>query len=535
MASKITLEIDGRKVSVPKGLTVLDAADKLDIHIPTMCFRKGLEPYASCMVCVVRDAGTKRLLPSCSSIACEGMRIDTCSEGVVNVRRAALELLLSEHSGNCEALCRVACPAYLDVPGMIRLVASGRLSDAAALLRDQLALPGVIGRVCAAPCRKACRRGRHDESVGIRDIERYVSGLDASGFLAKAAKPGGKRVAIIGSGPAGLSTAFHLSFAGHACVVFEKDAEPGGNLRKEIPPDKLPMDVLDAEISIIRGMGCEFRNGVDVVASGGGDGKIVFDELCRSFDAVVVAAGAGCCDFGLETCEKGLQVRYGTFETSQPGVFAGGDALVSLRQAVRAVSDGKSVAESVKSFLLSGKAAAPKDVFDSRTEKVTKESIARQVVNASPEKIAHHPSDSSAGYSYDEAKAESERCLDCDCRKASACTLRELATEHSAKQSKYKSSGPLPDFPEQTGIKTDKGILVFQPGKCIKCGVCVRISQKSSDTGLTFVNRGIATRVLAPLEGTLESALVESAEECVEACPTAALSWMNSPRDFLPV
>lgn len=152
-----SLHIDDRTVTVPSGTTVLAAAAKLGIEIPTLCHRPDLPPSASCMVCAVRDEGTSRFLPACSTRAEEGMRFDASSESVRDFRRAALELLFGEHAGDCEAPCRLACPYGFDVPAVLRGLAAGEAASAAC--PDD----------CPAPCEKACRRGRHDASVAIRE------------------------------------------------------------------------------------------------------------------------------------------------------------------------------------------------------------------------------------------------------------------------------------------------------------------------------------------------------------------------------
>ena len=144
--------IDNREVEVADGATVLDAARKLGIEIPTMCFLKGQKPLTSCMVCVVKVAGSEKLIPACGAIAEDGMRIETDNEEVRQARRAALELLLSEHVGDCVGPCQVTCPAQMDIPLMIGQIAAGRLGEAIATVKRDIALPAVLGRICPAPC-----------------------------------------------------------------------------------------------------------------------------------------------------------------------------------------------------------------------------------------------------------------------------------------------------------------------------------------------------------------------------------------------
>jgi hypothetical protein len=127
------------------------------------------------MVCVVEDIATNKLLPACSTLAQPDMDIKTDTESVAEQRLCAIEFLLSEHLGDCEAPCRLSCPAYLDVPKIIRLAALGNIEYAETILRDALAFPRIVSRLCDAPCEKGCRRGRRDASVSIKMIERFIA------------------------------------------------------------------------------------------------------------------------------------------------------------------------------------------------------------------------------------------------------------------------------------------------------------------------------------------------------------------------
>ena len=117
-----TRRIDNREVEVPAGATVLDAARKLGIEIPTLCHLDGRPALTSCMVCVVKVAGRGWLVPACAFRAEDGMEVESQTEPVLRARRAALELLLSDHVGDCEAPCRLACPAGANIPLMIRQI-----------------------------------------------------------------------------------------------------------------------------------------------------------------------------------------------------------------------------------------------------------------------------------------------------------------------------------------------------------------------------------------------------------------------------
>jgi len=150
------LEIDGKPVEVPDGTTILFAAARLGIAIPTLCFREELEPFTSCLVCVVKDEKTGRLIPACTAPAEDGMRLRSDDEDVRRARKTSLELLLSDHVGDCSAMCHLVCPAKINIPAVLRLIAARDLRGAQALLRS-FAGPGDPCRVmdraggCASP------------------------------------------------------------------------------------------------------------------------------------------------------------------------------------------------------------------------------------------------------------------------------------------------------------------------------------------------------------------------------------------------
>jgi predicted molibdopterin-dependent oxidoreductase YjgC len=137
-------------IEVEEGSTLLDATNALGINIPTMCHNGDLEHFTSCMVCMVKDAKSGKLLPSCTARALEGMEVITMDEEIREARKVALELLMSEHAGDCEAPCRISCPAFMDIPQMNRLIAAGKSQQALEVVLKDIALPGVLGRICPA-------------------------------------------------------------------------------------------------------------------------------------------------------------------------------------------------------------------------------------------------------------------------------------------------------------------------------------------------------------------------------------------------
>jgi predicted molibdopterin-dependent oxidoreductase YjgC len=170
----ISIKINNIEVNVPEDITVLKAARNAGINIPTLCHRDGLDHYSSCMVCMVRDRKTNRFIPSCSSLVTGGMDIDTEGDEVLALRKKAVELLLSEHRAECEAPCKVVCPAGYNVPGMNRLLAGGRIKEAIEMSVEQTRQEELQCINCAAYCENACRRKKVDLPVSIRNLQIFV-------------------------------------------------------------------------------------------------------------------------------------------------------------------------------------------------------------------------------------------------------------------------------------------------------------------------------------------------------------------------
>jgi predicted molibdopterin-dependent oxidoreductase YjgC len=151
------LTIDGQSVEIAPGATILETAQSLGIEVPTRCPRAGLPHYTSCLLCVVEETTSGKLLPSCAALAHDGMVIETRNGAVEESRRMALDLLLSEHVGDCDAPCRRACPAHMNIPLMIRQIGRGEMREAIMTVKRHIALPAVLGRICPAPCERACK------------------------------------------------------------------------------------------------------------------------------------------------------------------------------------------------------------------------------------------------------------------------------------------------------------------------------------------------------------------------------------------
>src|ERR1017187_10026198 len=205
----ITLTIDGKRITVPPGTTVLGAAKWLGIRIPTLCHVPGIEPAASCFVCAVQIERLRTLSPACAMPVAEGMVVATDTPDVRTTRKIALELLLSDHAGECVAPCAARCPAGLDIPGFVHGIATGDTRRAVEVIADRLVLPGSLGRICPRLCERQCRRSDLDQGLAIGALHRYVAELDRA-YAPPRAPSTGKLVAIVGAGPAGLAAAYYL-------------------------------------------------------------------------------------------------------------------------------------------------------------------------------------------------------------------------------------------------------------------------------------------------------------------------------------
>ncbi len=310
----VTITIDGHPVSVPPATMILSAARELGLSIPTLCHVEGFEPSASCFLCAVKIEGRPNLWPSCATPVAEGMAVITDSEEVRLARKTSLELLLSDHAGDCIGPCKTGCPARLDIPNFIERISAGDIGKATDIVTDDLTLPASLGRVCPRLCEERCRQCEVKEALSIRNLHRFAADhqLTPRRLVGQASRlspgrpalepanagkapaqsavgtpaPLSKRVAIVGAGPAGLAAAHHLLRRSHGAVLFDAHPQPGGMLRYGIPAFRLPRQVLDAEIQMIRSLGAEFRLGKRL----GRD--FTLEKLRQDFDAVFLAIGS---------------------------------------------------------------------------------------------------------------------------------------------------------------------------------------------------------------------------------------------------
>ncbi len=285
----LKINMNGRELTAHEGDTILSVALANGIDIPNLCQDGRVETYGACGLCLVEVNGGGKLLRACATKVADGMMISTETERVVAARKMALEMLLSDHEGDCRPPCRQACPGETDCQGYVGLIANGYYQEALELIKEDLPLPASIGRVCPHPCESACRRKLVEEPIAIAWLKQFAADMDLERqhpFIPDVAESSGKRVALIGAGPASLTAAYFLAKTGHTTHIYEMMPQAGGMLRYGIPQYRLPKDVLDAEIAIIQAMGVEIFCNMKI----GRD--LSFDYLRDTYDAVFVGIGA---------------------------------------------------------------------------------------------------------------------------------------------------------------------------------------------------------------------------------------------------
>lgn len=291
MSEKINIRLDDKIVEGVRGESILELAKRNNIEIPTLCNDPRIEPYTSCFVCVVEVEGFRGLQPSCSTKISEGMTIHTNNERIKTARKTALDLLLSNHYADCVGPCKQTCPAGVDVQGYISLIDKGMYHEAVALIKETNPLPAICGRVCVRPCELACRRNLLDEEtgVGIDYMKRFAADYDLESdnkYVPNIKESTGKKVAVIGAGPGGLSAAFFLQKEGHQVDIYEAAPKAGGWLRYGIPEYRLPNDLLQKEVDNISEIGANIFYNKKLGEN------LDFAEIKSNYDAGILAIGS---------------------------------------------------------------------------------------------------------------------------------------------------------------------------------------------------------------------------------------------------
>lgn len=364
-------------------------------------------------------------------------------DGSPDAIRTAVEMLVDEHGGDCLAPCERACPAGIDIPAIARLAAAGDFAAAAAKFHERNPFPAILGRICEAPCQTACRRGRHDQSVAVRRLERFLGDLETDNVMAKMPR-GRRRVAIYGSGLAELTAAYYAAIDGAETVVVKKGSEPGGELLRE---PKLPKPVIAAAVEMLGNLG------------------IVFAERAPA-------------DFGILTVP-----------------VDGGGAASKVAAGRRAVRNQVNAG------------------FDSRLDFLTDGEMADFIKDANPADSVE------TGLDHQTAAGEAGRCLNCDCLKKASCRLRAAASALGVGQKRQANRRRRP-FHRQVA-----GEIVYESGKCVLCGACVRLAEKENPAAkLTFSGRGFDSGVAVPFNAPLDTLPADFLRQCARVCPTGAFS-----------
>ena len=275
------------------------------------------------------------------------------------------------------ASCRQACPLELNCQGYVQLIARGEEAKAMEVVRERLPFPGVLGRICSQPCEDGCGHQDTDgEAVSIRALKRYLDDQfkDQEPPRPEMKADSGKRIAIVGSGPAGLIAAYDLAIQGHQVTVFDRESAPGGMLRWSIPSFRLPQDVVERELKLLQRMGIAFKCGIAI----GED--MTMDELHADFDAVLIATGLwGCLKLGIDGEERegvlhGLPFLKAVRDNAAPAVgtkvvvIGGGNVAVDVAQTAYRLG-----AESVQLVCLEHRDEMPafdKAIFEALSENV---------------------------------------------------------------------------------------------------------------------------------------------------------------------
>ncbi|KHA62251.1 formate dehydrogenase [Vibrio variabilis] len=284
----IEIIIDGKYRIVEEGSTLLEAAKVCGIEIPSLCGLNKSNQKVPCDLCVVEveSGGTQR---ACELEVYRGLNVKTQSDQLSEHRRQALNRIMQDHYADCEAPCKTACPAGVDIQSYLYFIAQNDHKKAIEVIKRTLPMPLSIGRVCPAFCESECRRSLVDESIAIRQLKRHAADADLAAQEAytpekKADK--NRSIAIVGSGPGGLTAGYYLSNEGYDVTVFESMPKAGGWLRYGIPEYRLPKAILDKEIELM----C--RNGMQIKTEQKLGENLSLSQLSDDYDAVCLAVGA---------------------------------------------------------------------------------------------------------------------------------------------------------------------------------------------------------------------------------------------------
>lgn len=289
---RIEVTVNGRKIEAYDDLTILQALLQEDIHIPHLCYDIRLErSNGNCGLCVVElgEGKDQRDVKSCHTPIKEGMVICTNSFKLENYRKIRLEQILSDHNADCVAPCVMTCPANIDIQAYLRHAGNGNFETAMSVIKEKNPFPIVCGRVCPHPCEAQCRRNLIDSPVAINNVKRFIADWDMANeqqWTPRKNPATGKKIAVVGAGPSGLTAAYYSAIEGHDVTVFERQHYAGGMMRYGIPEYRLPKHTLDQEIELIKDLGVKIMTKKTLGT------HIHLEDLHKDFDAVYLAIGS---------------------------------------------------------------------------------------------------------------------------------------------------------------------------------------------------------------------------------------------------
>lgn len=317
--------------------------------------------------------------------------------------------------------CKYACPVMLDVPRFIRFIREEKYADAVAVIHEKVPFAAICSLICEHPCEIACRRGDLDQPVAIRALERFAVERLGKTEPVKGSKAAasGKKIAIVGAGPTGLTAAYYLAKkGGHAVTVFESSSEPGGIIRALIPEYILPRNILDAEIETITKLGVKIKTHSKI--------ESVDKLLKEGYDAVLLAIGGTQAipeQLGVELNEENaIQVDPASLKTNRKGIFAGGDAVTKKASFIESVAAGRQAATSIDLYL--GRTGDISEVLAPITGGIPKigridnfaQRQRQEMPTTKPAKRVGNFTQIELGFSDELGNEEAKRCMGCDLR-----------------------------------------------------------------------------------------------------------------------